>query len=78
MSKTGYVDNDAITEASGLCRSISNPGLLYTHNDSGDSARVFAITDEGMQIGKLSQCFENIFVDYRHPNSLKPPLTSLE
>ena len=39
MSKTGYVDNDAITEASGLCRSISNPGLLYSHNDSGGLQR---------------------------------------
>ncbi len=35
--------DDRLTEISGLAASIQHPGLLWTHNDSGDSARVFAI-----------------------------------
>ncbi len=36
-----------ITEASGLAWSRSAGGLLWTHNDSGDSARVFAMGWDG-------------------------------
>lgn len=32
-----------LTEISGLASSIAHDGILWTHNDSGDSARVFAI-----------------------------------
>jgi len=35
-----------LTELSGLAASRVHPGLLYTHNDSGDSARFFAITQQ--------------------------------
>lgn len=34
---------DALTEASGLAESAVNPGVYWTHNDSGDRARLFAI-----------------------------------
>jgi hypothetical protein len=34
-----------LTEASGLAASRRNPGLLWTHNDSGDTARVFLIDE---------------------------------
>lgn len=37
----------AITESSGLARSTYARGILYTHNDSGDSARVFAVAKSG-------------------------------
>ncbi len=33
----------AITEASGLAASLLNEGVYWTHNDSGDRARLFAI-----------------------------------
>ena len=33
----------ALTEASGLAESAINPGVYWTHNDSGDRARLFAI-----------------------------------
>ena len=33
----------ALTEASGLAESALNPGVYWTHNDSGDRARLFAI-----------------------------------
>src|SRR5262249_6078481 len=37
------VTSSSVTEASGLAISGSNPGIYWTHNDSGDSARFFAI-----------------------------------
>ena len=43
----GRVETPAATELSGLVRSRSRPGVLWTHNDSGDAARVFAIAGDG-------------------------------
>ncbi|MBJ7244952.1 MAG: hypothetical protein JHD03_09090, partial [Solirubrobacteraceae bacterium] len=37
------VNAAALSEASGLAESIINPGVYWTHNDSGDRARLFAI-----------------------------------
>ena len=37
------VNAPALTEASGLAESALNPGVYWTHNDSGDRARLFAI-----------------------------------
>jgi hypothetical protein len=39
--------DDRITESSGLARSTYKRPLLWTHNDSGDSSRVFAIRRDG-------------------------------
>lgn len=36
-----------LEEASGLVASRANPGYLWTHNDSGDVARIFLIDQEG-------------------------------
>ena len=41
----GRIQNRELKEASGLTASINNPGLLWTHNDSGDEARIFLIDD---------------------------------
>src|SRR5690242_21941395 len=39
-----FISNDyRLNEASGIARGIASPGILYVHNDSGDSARVFAL-----------------------------------
>lgn len=46
--------NPAITESSGLARSTYRRPLLWTHNDSGDSARVFAIAASGATRATLS------------------------
>jgi len=35
-----------LPELSGLAASRSHPGILYAHNDSGDTARFFAINDK--------------------------------
>ena len=47
----GLVENNAINEASGLAASSLNSGVLWTHNDSGDSTRVFAMTVHGHDLG---------------------------
>jgi len=50
----GVVDSPAIAEASGIAASRRNQGVLWTHNDSGDSARVFAISTQGSFLGQYS------------------------
>jgi hypothetical protein len=50
---TGHVDAPDATELSGLALSASRPGVLWTHNDSGDRARVFAIRTDGSLIASL-------------------------
>jgi hypothetical protein len=37
--------SDQLPELSGLAASQRHPGLIYTHNDSGDSARFFAMDE---------------------------------
>ena len=41
------ITGKAIIESSGLARATYARPLLFTHNDSGDSARVFAVTKAG-------------------------------
>lgn len=43
----GRVSDDKIREASGLVASIANPGMLWTHNDSGNDADLFLINSKG-------------------------------
>jgi len=50
-NSTGAVQEPAINEASGIAASRKNPGALWTHNDSGDSARFFAIDSTGRYLG---------------------------
>ena len=42
-----------LTEASGLVASRAHPGILYAHNDSGDTARVIAFDDQGALVAQL-------------------------
>src|SRR3546814_16595136 len=39
----GYIDKPEINEASGLVASVAHRGCFWTHNDSGDEARVFLV-----------------------------------
>jgi hypothetical protein len=48
---TGTVQSSAIREASGIAASRRNPGVLWVHNDSGDSNRVFALNPQGALLG---------------------------
>jgi len=49
--QVGTVAAGAIDEASGLLASRANSGVLWVHNDSGDSARVFAVNTAGTLLG---------------------------
>ncbi len=41
----------ALTEASGIAASRNNPGVLWTHNDSGNPAVAYAIDSQGRNLG---------------------------
>jgi hypothetical protein len=46
------IDDSRITESSGLALSVRHPHTVWTANDSGDTARVFAIdTETGKTVG---------------------------
>ena len=47
----GTVQSGAINEASGMAASVANAGVLWVHNDSGDSARAFAMNTAGDHLG---------------------------
>ncbi len=46
-------ENPAIHESSGLVKSRRLEGLFWTHNDSGDRPRLFAVTREGHDLGTV-------------------------
>lgn len=50
----GTLDNQEINEASGLTTSVVNEGMLWTHNDSGDKARIFLIDEYGKSKAEYS------------------------
>jgi len=41
--RVATVNSHYIHEASGLCASRAHSDILYTHNDSGDTHRIYAI-----------------------------------
>jgi hypothetical protein len=45
------VVSNELVEASGLAASRAHPSVLWAHNDSGDTARVFAIGFDGADLG---------------------------
>jgi hypothetical protein len=47
----GRIESKDIKEASGLAVSKCQPGVLWTHNDSGDDAFIFAISTTGKNLG---------------------------
>ncbi|HEX2971317.1 MAG TPA: hypothetical protein VHP11_03230 [Tepidisphaeraceae bacterium] len=46
----GEVNSSQVTEASGLVASRKNPGVLWTHNDGGNSANVIALDTTGRRL----------------------------
>jgi hypothetical protein len=48
---TGQVTFAEATEISGAVASRAHPGLLWVHNDSGDTARLFALDATGAHLG---------------------------
>ena len=51
LKKVGHMDFASIDESSGLAASRRWPGILWTHNDSGDTARIFAVRADGTLLG---------------------------
>lgn len=47
----GLVEFAAISEASGVVASRKNTNVLWTHNDSGDQNRIFALSTRGRHLG---------------------------
>ncbi len=48
----GVLHAAELDEASGLAASCTYPGILYSHNDSGDTARVFVVDTLGCERGQ--------------------------
>ncbi|MDR6864293.1 hypothetical protein [Phycicoccus sp. 3266] len=47
-----HIEDPRVTESSGLARSVRHPHVVWTANDSGDSARIFAVdTGTGRTVG---------------------------
>lgn len=51
--ETGKLQNSAIREASGLARSTAHNDLLWTLNDGGSSASLFAVGLDGKDLGRV-------------------------
>ena len=51
---TGVIRKEAISELSGLAASRQYPGIVWGHNDSGDSARFFALHPEGSFVAEIT------------------------
>jgi hypothetical protein len=50
----GTITSATLNEVSGIVGSRSIPDTLWVHNDSGDSARFFAISKQGSLLGQFS------------------------
>lgn len=51
VAAVGTVANAALTEISGLAASRAHPGVLWTHNDSGDGPELYAMAADGADLG---------------------------
>lgn len=58
------IEDPRVAESSGLARSHLHPGVLYTHNDRGGSAEVFAVDASGtravLRLDAAAQDWEDI------------------
>jgi hypothetical protein len=52
--RTGTIHASQATELSGLVASRRRPGVLWTHNDSGDGPRVLAVRASGTLVGDVA------------------------
>ncbi len=50
---TGEFQSDRLNESSGVATSLSQPGIFWTHNDSGDRARIYATNLAGTVLGRF-------------------------
>lgn len=50
-SQVGTISHESLDEISGIAASRKNIGVLWTHNDSGGEARVWAFNTQGTHLG---------------------------
>ncbi len=50
----GTLAHEALVEVSGLASSARHTGVFYSHNDSGDTARVFALASDGTLVAEIA------------------------
>lgn len=48
----GLVQDAALTEISGMVASRAQPGVLWAHNDSGDTPTLYALATDGRALGR--------------------------
>ncbi len=66
----GRVEEKHLQEISGLVASRTANDLLWVHNDSGDQARIYAMTGSGaplgsLEIARVARDFEDIALEHR-------------
>lgn len=54
IAVAGKVDSADVSETSGIVASAVNDGVFWVHNDSGDSARAFALAGDGKLLATLA------------------------
>lgn len=55
--------DDQIKESSGVAASSKRDGLFFTHNDSGDTARFFAVDDHGCTLAVFDLADTSVVAD---------------
>ncbi len=55
------IDEPALNESSGLVASHLNPGVFWSHNDSGREGRLYAFTADGRAVATLTIPDERVF-----------------
>lgn len=74
----GNVSFSGLVECSGMVASRNNTNVLWIHNDSGDSPRLFAIDQQGRHLGTYSMAGSGItHVDYEDIGIGPGPLTNV-
>lgn len=53
-TSTGALADPALVETSGVVASLTHPGVFWIHNDSGDTARVFAVDGAGKRLATIT------------------------
>jgi len=53
FQQTGTFSSNYLSESSGVAVSRSQPGVIWTHNDSGDRAMIYATNLQGADLGRF-------------------------
>jgi hypothetical protein len=78
-TKIATIKNPAVKESSGLAASRSNPGIYWTHNDSGDDPLVYAFdaTGESRGVYRVADARARDWEDMAIGPGLNPSLSYL-